>query len=113
MAERSPCRRQENLRHPGGNSSRGRSAENADHRHWRQRESSDAAGGHCGPRDVTADRLTADAITTGDAGRVIEIHDGVRQIKGVTRGLNALGALRVETDGKIEEIYSGDVISWQ
>ena len=47
------------------------------------------------------------------AGRVIEIHDGVRQIKGVTRGLNALGALRVETDGKIEEIYSGDVISWQ
>src|SRR5436190_4398175 len=29
-------------------------------------------------------------------GRKIEVHDGVRKIGGVTRGLNALGALRVE-----------------
>jgi BirA family biotin operon repressor/biotin-[acetyl-CoA-carboxylase] ligase len=29
-------------------------------------------------------------------GRKIEVHDGVRKIAGVTRGLNALGALRVE-----------------
>src|SRR4030095_279741 len=32
-------------------------------------------------------------------GRKIEIHDGVRKIAGVTRGLNPLGALRVEQKG--------------
>jgi BirA family biotin operon repressor/biotin-[acetyl-CoA-carboxylase] ligase len=47
-------------------------------------------------------------------GRVIEIHDGVRRIGGITRGLNPLGALRVEKeDGHIEEVYSGDVVRWQ
>jgi hypothetical protein len=34
-------------------------------------------------------------------------------MKGVTRGLNPFGALRLETaDGAIQEIYSGDVIAW-
>jgi BirA family biotin operon repressor/biotin-[acetyl-CoA-carboxylase] ligase len=47
-------------------------------------------------------------------GRRLGIHDGFRTIEGTTRGLNAFGALRLETwDGKIEEIYSGDVVSWQ
>ena len=47
-------------------------------------------------------------------GRQIEIHDGVRKIAGVTRGLNALGALRVEQKGgQVEEVYSGDVVSWK
>ena len=46
-------------------------------------------------------------------GREIEIHDGVRLIKGSTRGLNPLGALRVQTkDAHIEEVYSGEVVSW-
>jgi BirA family biotin operon repressor/biotin-[acetyl-CoA-carboxylase] ligase len=47
-------------------------------------------------------------------GRKIEIHDGVRKISGVTRGLNALGALKIEQKGgQIEEVYSGDVVSWE
>ncbi len=47
-------------------------------------------------------------------GRKIEIHDGVRKIAGVTRGLNALGALRVEQkSGHVEEVYSGDVVAWK
>jgi BirA family biotin operon repressor/biotin-[acetyl-CoA-carboxylase] ligase len=47
-------------------------------------------------------------------GRKIEINDGVRRIAGTTRGLNPLGALRVEqADGRIEEVYSGEVVSWE
>ena len=47
-------------------------------------------------------------------GRKIEINDGVRKIAGITRGLNPLGALRVEQqNGRIEEVYSGDVVSWE
>jgi BirA family biotin operon repressor/biotin-[acetyl-CoA-carboxylase] ligase len=47
-------------------------------------------------------------------GRRIEIHDGVRKIAGVTRGLNPLGALRIEQKGgQLEEVYSGDVVSWE
>jgi BirA family transcriptional regulator, biotin operon repressor / biotin---[acetyl-CoA-carboxylase] ligase len=47
-------------------------------------------------------------------GRKIEIHDGVRKISGVTRGLNPLGALRIEQKGgRIEEVYSGDVVAWE
>lgn len=47
-------------------------------------------------------------------GRKIEINDGVRKIGGLTRGLNALGALRIEQKGgHIEEVYSGDVVSWE
>jgi BirA family biotin operon repressor/biotin-[acetyl-CoA-carboxylase] ligase len=46
-------------------------------------------------------------------GRKIEIHDGVRKVSGITRGLNPLGALRVEQrGGQVEEVYSGDVIAW-
>jgi BirA family biotin operon repressor/biotin-[acetyl-CoA-carboxylase] ligase len=47
-------------------------------------------------------------------GRKIEVHDGVRKIAGVTRGLNPLGALRIEQkNGRVEEVYSGDVVGWQ
>jgi BirA family biotin operon repressor/biotin-[acetyl-CoA-carboxylase] ligase len=47
-------------------------------------------------------------------GRKIEIHDGVRKIAGVTRGLNPLGALRIEQQGgRVEEVYSGDVAAWE
>ena len=46
-------------------------------------------------------------------GRRLQINDGFRVIEGTTRGLNPFGALRLETwDGKIEEVYSGDVVSW-
>jgi BirA family biotin operon repressor/biotin-[acetyl-CoA-carboxylase] ligase len=46
--------------------------------------------------------------------RKIEINDGVRIVRGLTRGLNPLGALRVEQKGgQIEEIYSGDVVHWE
>ncbi len=47
-------------------------------------------------------------------GKMLEVDDGVRRIKGATRGLNALGALRIEqSGGVVEEIYSGDVIKWE
>jgi BirA family transcriptional regulator, biotin operon repressor / biotin---[acetyl-CoA-carboxylase] ligase len=47
-------------------------------------------------------------------GRRIEINDGVRKVSGVTRGLNALGALRIEQKGgRLEEVYSGEVVSWE
>jgi BirA family biotin operon repressor/biotin-[acetyl-CoA-carboxylase] ligase len=47
-------------------------------------------------------------------GRHIEISDGYRTISGSTHGLNAIGALRVETSpGKIEDVYSGDVLKWE
>ncbi len=46
-------------------------------------------------------------------GRRLQINDGFRVIEGTTRGLNPFGALRLETwDGKIEDVYSGDVVSW-
>ena len=46
-------------------------------------------------------------------GRQLKVNDGFRVIDGITRGLNPFGALRLETqDGKIEEVYSGDVVSW-
>lgn len=47
-------------------------------------------------------------------GRKIKVDDGARVIEGVTRGLNPLGALRIEQrNGKVEEVYSGDVVSWE
>ncbi len=47
------------------------------------------------------------------AGRRVEMSDGYRTIRGVTRGLNPAGALRVETPaGIIEDVYSGDLIRW-
>lgn len=64
-----------------------------------------------GPRAII-DRWTR--LSSFANGRKIEIHDGVRKIAGVTRGLNPLGALRVEQmDGRTEEVYSGDVVSWE
>ena len=47
-------------------------------------------------------------------GRTLEVDDGVRRIRGVTQGLNALGALRIDQgEGRVEEVYSGDVIDWK
>jgi BirA family biotin operon repressor/biotin-[acetyl-CoA-carboxylase] ligase len=47
-------------------------------------------------------------------GRKIEIHDGVRRVAGVTRGLNPLGALRIEQQGgRVDDVYSGDVVAWE
>ncbi len=64
-----------------------------------------------GPRSII-EQWTS--FSTFANGRRIEIHDGVRKIAGVTRGLNALGALRVEQKGgRLEEVYSGDVVSWE
>jgi len=46
-------------------------------------------------------------------GRRLKINDGFRVIEGMTHGLNQFGALRMEThEGIIEEVYSGDVVSW-
>src|SRR5206468_12646854 len=46
-----------------------------------------------GPRSIIEQWTSFSSFATG---RRIEIHDGVRKITGVTRGLNALGALRIE-----------------
>jgi BirA family biotin operon repressor/biotin-[acetyl-CoA-carboxylase] ligase len=47
------------------------------------------------------------------SGRRLEINDGVRVVAGITRGLNPLGALRIEQkNGKVEEVYSGEVVRW-
>jgi BirA family biotin operon repressor/biotin-[acetyl-CoA-carboxylase] ligase len=51
--------------------------------------------------------------STFGRGRFLKVDDGLRVIEGVTRGLNPFGALRLETTGgAIQEIYSGDVVSW-
>jgi BirA family biotin operon repressor/biotin-[acetyl-CoA-carboxylase] ligase len=64
-----------------------------------------------GPRAIIQQWIRLSSFGNG---RKIEIDDGVRRIIGVTRGLNPLGALRVEqADGRVEEIYSGDVVSWE
>jgi len=64
-----------------------------------------------GPRAIT-DQWTSHSSFA--QGRHIEINDGVRVITGVTRGLNALGALRIEDKaGRIEEVYSGEVVRWE
>src|SRR5215510_2394819 len=64
-----------------------------------------------GPRRIIEQWTRFSSFATG---RRIEIHDGVRKITGVTRGLNALGALRIEQkSGRLEEVYSGDVVSWE
>lgn len=47
-------------------------------------------------------------------GRRVEISDGFRTVEGITRGLNPIGALRVETAaGRVEEVYSGEVRKWE
>lgn len=64
-----------------------------------------------GPQDII-DQWTR--FSSFANGRKIEVHDGVRKIAGTTRGLNALGALRIEQKGgQVEEVYSGDVVSWE
>ena len=64
-----------------------------------------------GPRKIIEQWTSFSSFANG---RRIEIHDGVRKITGVTRGLNALGALRIEEKGgQLEEVYSGDVVSWE
>jgi BirA family biotin operon repressor/biotin-[acetyl-CoA-carboxylase] ligase len=48
------------------------------------------------------------------SGRALEVLDGARRIRGVTAGLNPLGALRIRRpDGTLEEVYSGDVVHWE
>src|SRR5438309_7879988 len=64
-----------------------------------------------GPRSIIEQWTRFSSFANG---RHIEIHDGVRKISGVTRGLNPLGALRIEQKGgHVEEVYSGDVVSWE
>jgi len=64
-----------------------------------------------GPRSIV-DQWTR--FSSFANGRKIEIHDGVRKITGITRGLNPVGALKIEQKGgQIEEVYSGDVASWE
>jgi len=64
-----------------------------------------------GPRSIIAQWSRNSSFADG---RRIEIHDGVRKIAGITRGLNPLGALRIEQKGgHVEEVYSGDVVSWE
>lgn len=47
-------------------------------------------------------------------GRKLRISDSGRLLEGTTRGLNRFGALRLEQkDGRIEEVYSGDVVHWE
>lgn len=66
---------------------------------------------HSGPAGIVEQWS---ALSSFANGRWIEIDDGVRTIAGVTRGLNPLGALRVEQkEGGIEDVYSGDVIRWE
>src|SRR6267143_3063132 len=62
-----------------------------------------------GPRSIIEQWTRFSSFANG---RRIEIHDGVRKIGGVTRGLNPLGALRIDQkSGQLEEVYSGDVVS--
>jgi BirA family biotin operon repressor/biotin-[acetyl-CoA-carboxylase] ligase len=64
-----------------------------------------------GPAEIIAQWTKCSSFAEG---RRIEINDGVRLIRGVTRGLNPLGALRVEDkSGRTEEVYSGDVVAWE
>src|SRR5262252_7972 len=64
-----------------------------------------------GPRGIVEQWMRFSSFANG---RKIEIHDGVRKMAGVTRGLNPLGALRVEQKGgQTEEVYSGDVVAWE
>jgi BirA family biotin operon repressor/biotin-[acetyl-CoA-carboxylase] ligase len=60
-----------------------------------------------GPARIIAEWTRSSSFASG---RKVEIHDGVRKVAGITRGLNALGALRIEQKGgHVEEVYSGDV----
>jgi BirA family biotin operon repressor/biotin-[acetyl-CoA-carboxylase] ligase len=64
-----------------------------------------------GPDAIISPWLRSSSFANG---RKIEINDGVRVLKGTTRGLNPLGALKIEqNDGRLEEVYSGDVVHWE
>jgi biotin-(acetyl-CoA carboxylase) ligase len=64
-----------------------------------------------GPQGITEQWTRLSSFANG---RKIEVNDGVRRIGGVTRGLNPLGALRIQQkNGVIEEVYSGDVVHWE
>ncbi len=64
-----------------------------------------------GPVSITAPWAELSSFAFG---RTVKVHDGVRQIEGITDGLSALGALRIrQDDGGVEEVYSGDVIGWE
>lgn len=64
-----------------------------------------------GPASIIAQWTASSSFANG---RRIEINDSVRVIRGVTRGLNPLGALRVEeADGRVQDVYSGDVVRWE
>jgi len=43
------------------------------------------------------------------SGRTIEIESGSRQVKGLCRGIDAEGALLLETDNGVEQVFSGAV----
>jgi BirA family transcriptional regulator, biotin operon repressor / biotin---[acetyl-CoA-carboxylase] ligase len=64
-----------------------------------------------GPQGITEQWTRFSSFANG---RKIEVNDGVRRIAGATRGLNPLGALRIQQkNGRIEEVYSGDVVHWE
>lgn len=63
-----------------------------------------------GPSSVVSEWTRHSSFASG---RRVEITDGYRTVRGVTCGLNPVGALRVETSpGTVEDVYSGDVIKW-
>jgi len=63
-----------------------------------------------GPASVVSEWTRHSSFANG---RRIEITDGYRTVRGVTCGLNPVGALRVETSpGNVEDVYSGDLIQW-
>ncbi len=64
-----------------------------------------------GPGVVTEAWARASSFASG---RLLEVHDGFRTIRGTTDGLEAPGGLRIrQADGGVEVVYSGDVISWE
>jgi len=63
-----------------------------------------------GPSAVVSEWTSHSSFASG---RLVEISDGYRTLKGTTFGLNSVGALRVQTsDGNVEDVYSGDVVKW-
>lgn len=66
---------------------------------------------HAGGPEIIVSEWTSHSSFAFD--RRVEIADGSRIVEGVTKGLNPFGALRVETiDGRVQELYSGEVRNW-
>jgi biotin-(acetyl-CoA carboxylase) ligase len=59
--------------------------------------------------DLPADFATVTAHHPGD---VLEVRDGERLVRGRYAGLSADGLLRLETEGGVVELISGDVTSF-